>query len=114
MKKNQFLESFYLLEKDLEVLTKNKIAVYDLLLYNSVLKKGILYHIDYGSFKKCKDAVKINGIMYNSFAEGVLKRISFLQNGFYPEWVLSSDRLEILKRNMGKKETVKEFVKRMV
>ena len=69
--------------------------------------------LEYGSFKKCKDAVKINEIMYNSFVEGVLKRISFLQNGFYPEWVLSSDRLEILKRNMGKKEKVKQFIKKI-
>lgn len=58
MKKNEFLESFYLLESDLEQLTKHKIAAYDLYPYNSILKNGILYHIDYGYFNFCNNPLK--------------------------------------------------------
>ena len=114
MNKDDFLRNFTLLYDDIKILGDKGIMVCDLTLFNCVFKDGILYHIDYGSFRKSREAIKINKVMYESFVECVLKRISFLQKGYYPEWVLSSDRLEILENNMSKNETVKEFVKRMV
>ena len=96
-----------------KILSEKEIMVSDLTLVNCVLKNGILYHVDYGSFKKKSNAHKINEGVYNSFVKEVLNRVSFLQNFRYPDWVLSNDRLEFLKKNMKATETIDDFVRRI-
>ena len=114
MKKNQFLESFYLLEKDLEVLTKNKIAVYDLLPYNSILKKGILYHIDYGYFERCDNPNK-NICLMDEYIQELLDNIyEYLGYKVDTVHLLSNNLFDYLKKDMNEGETVKEYVKKII
>lgn len=113
MYKEEFMKNFNLLYEDIELLSKKEIMVCDLTLFNCVFKDGILYHIDYGSFKKSRSASKVNEAMYNMFVLCLLKRICFLEKGYIPEWVLSTNRLDFLKKNMKENDKVKEFVKRI-
>lgn len=113
MHKDELLQNFDLLYGDIQALGAKEIKVCDLTLFNCIFKDGILYHIDYGSFKKSRNAIKINDAMYNSFVKEVLRRVSFLQNGGYPDWVLKEDRLEFLKKNMTKKRLLKNLLKEL-
>ena len=114
MKKNQFLESFYLLEKDLDVLTKNKIAVYDLLPYNSILKKGILYHIDYGYFEKCDNPNKNISLMDEYIGELLDNIYEYLGYNIHTSELIPNYLFDYLKKDMNEGETVKEFVKKII
>lgn len=89
MSKNQFLENFYMLKNDLELLSKNNILAGDL------------------RFTK-----NDNMRMYDMFVRSFLRRVSCKFPNQISDWIISDKRIEIIEKNMRPNDTVKEFVKK--
>ena len=114
MKKNEFLESFYLLESDLEQLTKHKIAAYDLYPYNSILKNGILYHIDYGYFNFCNNPLKNKQLLDEYIYELLGNIFEFMGYQDICSYIFPEEIFEYSKKEMNESETVKTFIKKII